>query len=209
MEATLQSNVADFQASFQRYLGYTRKSPDAALEKKGKSINVTAQQLFRQHQWGGLPRDKGIAKREFAARVAQGKGILVRGSLLAQYAAQKIALKGKDATELWRSIVGKELAARSSSIGFLQASLLAYKKRQSGDTGIVYSVSRSGRGIGYVDKEVNGDESSLTIASLADGSGDVDQKYSIIAQALADETADMDAFMQAQDDANKAAAGLN
>lgn len=209
ISADITSTVEEFKAAFARYMEYTRKTPDEALEKKAKNINIRVAKYYQERQFGGLPRKKGIAKSEAMARFAAGQGILVRPSLMAEYRAAKAGMNGKDATGLWQSYVMKEIAKRSQGVGFLGASFLAYRKRSEGQLGQVFAVNQGGRGIGFIDKQKTLNGGKMTIASLADGSGTVNERYGIIAAAIADETFEFTQWMDAKDADNKRKAGLN
>jgi hypothetical protein len=229
MDALIQSNISEFMAAFARYERYTRKTPDAAMEQKAKNINIRVFDLFRDHEFGGYPRNKEIASEELKSRTGEHIGTRVRAKLLelyqnerqftaSSYSGKIAALIGVDVVKrsklarkfggalvkLWQSIVGREIGQRSAGTGFLAASFLAFKKRSAGEEGAVYVVNQAGGSIGYFLKTAE----LIEIASLAAGAVTVDQKYGIIAKAIADETAEFTAWMDAKDEANKQAAGI-
>ena len=117
------------------------------MERKVANIGIRLWQGFSAHQFGGLPRNRGIAGSELASRTGEGRGTTIRSTLLAEYQhereglrADARAIKGRQwmglqssknaklekanraaRVSLWQSIVGREVKARQSGIGELGA----------------------------------------------------------------------------------------
>jgi hypothetical protein len=65
-----------------------------ALEKKGRALGIALFRGFTEHKWGGAGRaPHGLAEEEFRARAAEGRGIKVRASLMAEYISQRGSLR--------------------------------------------------------------------------------------------------------------------
>lgn len=216
MNVQVESNIVEFQRMFQRYTELNSRAPEELMEKKGRALGIKLFEGFREHQFGGNPKRKGIAAEELRQRSSQGRGIRVRPSLRKRYeqgrehltysvrsfgqvARRSLLLSDymeakrdgraarKRRSALWKKAVGMELAARESGIGMLAASFLWYRKRQSQAKGTFTVPNRTGKPLGYVDRG----EGFLRIVSEADGIDVVDARYGIVQAALQRETADM------------------
>ena len=218
---SIETNIADYNTMLGRYIALQKLLPDEVLEKKGRALGVALYEGFAAHKFGGPgKKQKRLAEAEFSARVALGKGIKVRASLLEAYKAErgkfgsairslgqlgrhanKSAAKSLAAesrkmrglrTDLWRRIVGRELSARQAGIGMLAASFLWYRKRSSQSKGTYYMPNRTGKPLGYVDRG----DGYLRIVGEAAGLDVVDPRYGIVSRALAVETADMVPYIE-------------
>jgi hypothetical protein len=229
VELSVESNLAAFNAAFSEYVAYTSKQPQEALEHKLNNLGVALYKGFTAHEFGGVPRRKGVALGELAARTAEKRGTKVRAELLAQYEQQRDALRdesrqmkhdlasfngsNKDwkgmASALvangikrigaWHAIVGKEIKLRQSGIGELGAAFLWYRNRGKGENQRLVP-NRHGQTMGSVTVE----EGSATIVGSVAGLTTVDARYGVVAQALSDETDDtMDYIKRKQDEAGE------
>ncbi|HNZ63506.1 MAG TPA: hypothetical protein PKH23_04175 [Bacillota bacterium] len=194
----------------------SKKLPNQILEKKGRDLGIKLFEGFREHQFGGNPKRKGIAAEELRQRSSQGRGIRVRPSLRKRYeqgrehltysvrsfgqgARRSLLLSDyreakregraarKRRSALWKKAVGMELAARESGIGVLAASFLWYRKRSNNSMGTFLVPNRTGKPLGYVERS----ENALRIVGETPGLSAVDAKHSVVVGAINTATADM------------------
>ena len=213
---TIETSLASFNAQLARYMELSKKLPNQILEKKGRDLGIKLFEGFREHQFGGNPKRKGIAAEELRQRSSQGRGIRVRPSLRKRYeqgrehltysvrsfgqAARRSLLlsdyreakrEGRAARKrrsaLWKKTVGMELAARESGIGVLAASFLWYRKRSNNSMGTFLVPSRTGKPLGYVERS----EGAMRIVGETEGLAATDAKYQVVAGAINTATADM------------------
>ena len=167
---SIETSLASFNAQLARYMELSKKLPNQILEKKGRDLGIKLFEGFREHQFGGNPKRKGIAAEELRQRSSQGRGIRVRPSLRKRYeqgrehltysvrsfgqgARRSLLLSDyreakrdgraarKRRSALWKKTVGMELAARESGIGVLAASFLWVRRGR----GTRWSVSQKAR----------------------------------------------------------------
>ena len=213
---SIETSLASFNAQLARYMELSKKLPNQILEKKGRDLGIKLFEGFREHQFGGNPKRKGIAAEELRQRSSQGRGIRVRPSLRKRYeqgrehltysvrsfgqgARRSLLLSDyreakregraarKRRSALWKKAVGMELAARESGIGVLAASFLWYRKRSNNAMGTFLVPNRTGKPLGYVERT----ENALRIVGLTPGLSVVDAKYSVVVGAINTATADM------------------
>ena len=223
MEATIEDNLAAFNTAFAEYLGFTSKQPQEALERKVHNIGIRLFEGFRAVQFGGYPRNRGIAEAQLQARTAAGRGTKVRPELLARYQAARndimaerralrkkarwgtltdwsaaqsgLAALRKKAISLWQSVVGEEIKERQSGIGELAASFLPARYRGKGEARRIVT-NRQGHPIGSVDVGPG----VAVITGMVAGLTTVDARYGIVAKAIAEETAEFMGWMKDQQD---------
>lgn len=218
--ATFTSNVEAFNSVLMRYMALTKKLPDEVLEKKGRDLGIRLFQAFRERQFGGPMRAAGLARRELASRTAEGRGTLVRSSLMREYLSQRANLRSelgsfvgpqtargalhsiKRRIGLWQSFVGREVGIRQRGIGVLAASFLWYRSRSSQARGTYYVKNRTGRPLGAVEKG----EGFLRITSMADGIDRVNARYGIVDRVLLESAADMMTYIRERERKNYAEA---
>lgn len=221
MQATLETNIAAWNSAFADYVKFTSKTPQEALEHKVKALGIALWRGFTAHQFGGVPRNSGVAVAELAARTASGRGTKIRGSLLAEYQNIKNSLNAKaksirqslknfggtldqwsglqaataanrnERIGAWQSIVDREVHARQTGIGELGAAFLWYRNRGAGEARHLM-LNRRGKTIGSVDVS----DGVALIAGNVDGMTIVDQRYGVVNQAIADETDDTLKFVK-------------
>jgi hypothetical protein len=227
VEATIESNLAAWNAAFADYTKFTSKQPQEALEHKVRALGVALWKGFTAHQFGGVPRARGIALSQLATRTGEHRGTTVRSTLMAEYLAARSFLRAKarairqslrnfggtldqwsglssalaansnQRLGAWHDIVGREIKARQAGIGALGAAFLWYRSRGKGEARR-YVLNRSGKSMG----EVTVNEGGALIAANVAGINTVDARYSVVAQAIADETDDtMKYVKQKQDEA--------
>lgn len=213
---TIETSLASFNAQLARYMELSKKLPNQILEKKGRDLGIKLFEGFREHQFGGNPKRKGIAAEELRQRSSQGRGIRVRPSLRKRYeqgreyltysvrsfgqAARRSLLlsdyreakrEGRAARKrrsaLWKKTVGMELAARESGIGVLAASFLWFRKRSNNSMGTFLVPNRTGKPLGYVERT----ENAMRIVGETEGLAATDAKYHVVAGAINTATADM------------------
>lgn len=213
---SIETSLASFNAQLARYMELSKKLPNQILEKKGRDLGIKLFEGFREHQFGGNPKRKGIAAEELRQRSSQGRGIRVRPSLRKRYeqgreyltysvrsfgqAARRSLLlsdyreakrEGRAARKrrsaLWKKTVGMELAARESGIGVLAASFLWFRKRSNNSMGTFLVPNRTGKPLGYVERT----ENALRIVGETEGLAATDAKYHVVAGAINTATADM------------------
>lgn len=203
---------------FRAYDETNKRATAELLAKKGRDLGIKLFEGFRDVQFGGDPKRRGVAAAELAVRTSSGRGTKVRSALLARYQSARKDLgfsvrsfgqAGRYATtkaeraearrdgraarkrraDLWRKIVGAEIALRQSGIGVLAASFLMFRRSQrwsiSQDSYVRtgahdFIPNRTGRPLGSV--QVTDD--SMEIASYATGIGQVEQRYGIVDRAL-------------------------
>lgn len=212
MSQTIETNLAKFADTFRRYVNLWTANGNGttedALEKKGRDLGIRLFRGFRDHKWGGPGKaPKGLARAELDARVASGAGIRVRHSLMAEYLAERGKLRAhKDPTmpdgqrwlttakvKLWQQFVGKELALRQSGIGVLAASFLWYRSRNP-QSGTYYVKNRVGHPLGGVERG----EGFFRIVGFTEGLSEVDARYGVAADAIAEADADMQVYLDRQ-----------
>ena len=199
----IQTNLAIFNAAFTQYAEqWTARGHgtlEDALEKKGRDLGIKLFQGFRAHKWGGAGKaPKDLARTELDARVAEGKGIRVRFTLMQEYLAERSKLREKyrgkhnhrgtmAKISLWQKFVGKELALRQSGIGVLAAAFLWYRSRSNNAQGTFYVRNKVGRPIGGV---IRGDGTFRIVGDI-EGLSEVDVRYGIVQQSLRTVEVDM------------------
>ena len=213
---SIETSLASFNAQLARYMQLSKKLPDEILEKKGRDLGIKLFEGFREHQFGGNPKRKGIAAEELRQRSSQGRGIRVRPSLRKRYeqgrehltysvrsfgqgARRSLLLSDyreakregraarKRRSALWKKTVGMELAARESGIGVLAASFLWFRKRSNNSMGTFLVPNRTGKPLGYVERT----ENAMRIVGETEGLAATDAKYQVVAGAINTATADM------------------
>ena len=225
MEATLESNVAAWNEAFGKYVEFTKLTPQDALEHKVNALGIALWKGFSVHQFGGKPRNKGVAIAELKSRTSAGEGTKVRASLLGVYQQERASLVAKAKSlrqslrsfggtlnqwvgirsalnenraqriSAWQAIVGREVDARASGIGELGAAFLWYRTRGKGDQKRQV-LNRRGTSIG--DVEVN--EGVALITGRVNGLNTVDARYNVVTQAIADETDDTMSYVKRKQD---------
>lgn len=230
---SIDTSLAQFNARFARYAELNKRMPDELLEKKGRALGIALFKGFREHQFGGAPKNKGIAAEEFRARAEKGEGIVVRESLRKRYeqgrdfltfsmrsagqSARYATLKAdrqeakrdgraarKRRANLWQKAVSMELAARESGIGVLAASFLWFRKRSNNARGTFLVPNRTGKPLGYVERT----ENAFRIVGETEGLAATDAKHSVIVAAINSEMADLDAYIARKEMENREASGL-
>lgn len=231
---SIESSLAQFNARFARYAELNKRMPDELLEKKGRALGIALFKGFREHQFGGAPKKRrGIAEDELRQRSSQGKGILVRSSLLERYkqgreyltfsvrsfgqSARYATLKadrqeakrdGRAASNrrahLWQRIVGQELKMREAGIGVLAASFLWFRKRSNNARGTFLVPNRTGKPLGYVERT----ENAFRIVGETEGLAATDAKHSVIVAAINSEMADLETYIARKERENREATGL-
>ncbi len=224
MEVTIQSNLDAFNAAFAEYVKYTSKTPQEALEHKVKNVGLRLWQGFTAHQFGGNPRQKGVARREMLARTAAGTGTRIRANLMAIYERERAALMAtargikrgmrlgtldqwsalrpeqarnrEQRVKLWQRIVGAEIGLRQSGIGALAAAFLWYRSRGKGENQHLVQ-NRMCQTIGSV---VVGQGGAVITGKIA-GINTVDERYGIVRQAITDETNDTITYVRQRQEA--------
>jgi hypothetical protein len=229
VENTLQSNLAEWNRAFGEYAKVTSKQPQEALEHKVKALGIALWKGFTVHQFGGTPRQRSVGMLQLAARTAASQGTRIRSTLMAEYMANRAIFRAKakaikqslrnfggtldqwsglssalddnreDRIGLWQSIVGREVQARQSGIGQLGAAFLWYRRRGKGENKRLV-VNRGGKPMGGV--EVS--EGQAIITGRVEGLTTVDARYGVVAQAIADETADTMKYIKEKQDAEAA-----
>jgi len=213
---SIETSLASFNAQLARYMELSKKLPNQILEKKGRDLGIKLFEGFREHQFGGNPKRKGIAAEELRQRSSQGRGIRVRPSLRKRYeqgreyltyrvrsfgqgARRSLLLSDyreakrdgraarKRRSALWKKTVGMELAARESGIGVLAASFLWFRKRSNNSMGTFLVPNRTGKPLGYVERT----ENAMRIVGETEGLAATDAKYQVVAGAINTATADM------------------
>ena len=213
---SIETSLASFNAQLARYMELSKKLPNQILEKKGRDLGIKLFEGFREHQFGGNPKRKGIAAEELRQRSSQGRGIRVRPSLrkrselgreqltysvrsFGQGARRSLLLSDyreakregraarKRRSALWQKAVGMELAARESGIGVLAASFLWFRKRSNNAMGTFLVPNRTGKPLGYVERS----ENAMRIVGDTEGLAATDAKYQVVAGAINTATADM------------------
>ena len=213
---SIETSLASFNAQLARYMELSKKIPNQILEKKGRDLGIKLFEGFREHQFGGNPKRKGIAAEELRQRSSQGRGIRVRPSLRKRYeqgreyltysvrrfgqgARRSLLLSDyreakrdgraarKRRSALWQKAVGMELAARESGIGVLAASFLWFRKRSNNSMGTFLVPNRTGKPLGYVERT----ENAMRIVGDTEGLAATDAKYQVVAGAINTATADM------------------
>jgi len=105
---SIETSLGQFNERLARYMQLSKKLPSDILEKKGRDLGIKLFEGFREHQFGGVPKRKGIAAEELRERSESGRGIKVRDSILAKYRSER----GKLNSEL-RSIGQRKRSARN------------------------------------------------------------------------------------------------
>jgi hypothetical protein len=206
------SDLERFRETFRRYAELSPRGLADAIERKMRSLGIRLYGLFRERQWGGGARRRGIARAELDARAAQGRGIHVRASLRAEADAQRrnigVLAGGLQArraagaagegdrrqarslqragANLWRQIVGRELRARERGIGVLAASFLWYRRRDRRGEGPTFVRNRRGEPLGWAERE--GDVGRIIAETPAVAR--IGDRYGIVQAALQAEDAD-------------------
>ena len=215
MEILIEHNLAAFNEALLQYAKWCSDTPQMALQRKVDFLGKRIWTGFSQHEFGGFPRKRGVAKAELQTRTAEKRGTFVRASLLAAY--QKTAKGLRERAKVisqslrhfmgtldqwgtlkkdlarnqnarinaWQAAVGREISLRQSGIGELAAAF-RWSHGAPLEIGKRTVQNRQGKTMGIV--EIGEGEASIT-AELP-GVTTVDQRYAIVAQALADETDD-------------------
>jgi hypothetical protein len=230
VDATIQSNVSEWNAAFGEYVKFTSKTPQEALEHKVKALGIALWKGFTAHQFGGSPRQKGIAKSELAARTAAGQGTKVRGYLMAEYEAGRDALRSqakalkqalhqsrRGTLDQWSSATAAIEQNRNERVN-LWASIVGrevglrgsgigalgaaflWYRRRGKGENSRIVTNRRGQKIGSV--EVS--DGVALITGMVDGLNTVDARYGIVTQAIKDETDDTMKYVKEKQDAEAA-----
>lgn len=211
MTTEVETNLAKFNATFERYAATWTQRGDRnfyqALEKKVIDLNLRLYFAFRDHQWGGPGKHKGIARAELDERAARGVGIKVRPSLMKQYLEERAQLRNLigprtkrslaglflKKVKLWQRFVGKELGLRQSGINYLaRAFVLGLREPDLNAGGIKFVKDRYGKRVGALETGPN----FFRIIGDIPGQTKVDERYGIVASVLADATADMEQYFR-------------
>lgn len=215
---------------FAAYAGTSKRRLADLIAKKGRDLGIKLFEEFQEVQFGGDPKKRGIARAELATRTAAGRGTAVREVLMKRYrsarkdlgfsvrsfgqAARYATTKEERAearrdgraarrrrADLWRKIVGAEIALRQSGIGVLAASFLMFRRSKrwsvSQETYVRtgahdFVTNRTGRPLGSVQTSDDG----IEIASYADGIGEVERRYGIADAALNASADDMLVYLR-------------
>lgn len=222
--------LARWASVFRAYDSVNKRATAELIAKKGRDLGVKLYEGFKGVQFGGDPKKRGIARAELDARAADGRGTKVRDVLMQRYRSARRDLTfsvrsfgqgaryamtkaeraearrdGRAArqrrADLWRKIVGAEIALRQSGIGVLAASFLMFRRSRrwsiSQDSYVRtgahdFIPNRTGRPLGSV--QVTAD--SMEIASYAAGIGQVEQRYGIADRALNASADDMLVYLR-------------
>jgi hypothetical protein len=209
MSSMITTNIGEFNVVFSRYVQLTRRSLDDMLDKKGRDLGIRLYKGFAERKFGGPGKvKKGLALAELATRTKEGRGTLVRRSLLNEYLAARKELRRsikksnlrniKQRVSLWQKYVGKEIAIRQKGIGALAASFLWFRARFSQVRGIYYVRNKTGRPLGYAEKG----DGYLRIVGMTDGLEEVDARYGIVSTALTEAAADMLIYIERKEREN-------
>lgn len=209
---SIESNLAELTAAIRQTIALSGKTVAEVVDRKTRSLGIRLFGAFRERQWGGNVRRRGIAREELDARAAQGKGIKVRQTIIDRMDARRKGLgqarvdifarrragtaRANDErnlrrnfrarANLWREAVGRELKARERGIGVLAASFLWYRRRSSQARGTYYVRNRSGRSLGYLESA----DGVARIVAETPGVARVADRYGIVSSAIQAETAD-------------------
>lgn len=213
---SIDTSLGQFNERLARYMQLSKKLPSEILEKKGRDLGIKLFEGFREHQFGGVPKRKGIAAEELRERSESGRGIELRDSIRKQYEQSRKYLTytvrsfgqgarystsqsdyleakrdGRAArrrrANLWRKTVSMELAARESGIGVLAASFLWFRKRSSQARRTYLVPNRTGKPLGYVERT----ENEMRIVGETEGLSATDAKHQVVVGAINTATADM------------------
>lgn len=234
---SIDTSLAQFNARFARYAELNKRMPDELLEKKGRALGIALFKGFREHQFGGSPKNKGIAAEEFRARVsrgrAKGNGILVRDSLRERYeqgrdfltfsmrsagqSARYATLKA-DRQEAKRD--GRAARKRRANL-WQKAVSMELAARESGIGVLAASFlwfrkrSNNARGTFLVPNRtgkplgyVERTANAFRIVGETEGLAATDAKHSVIVAAINSEMADLDAYIARKEMENREASGL-
>lgn len=70
---------------FRTYDATNKRATSELIAKKGRDLGIKLFEGFRDVQFGGDPKRRGVAQAELAARTSAGRGTKVRSALLARY----------------------------------------------------------------------------------------------------------------------------
>lgn len=173
---------------FRAYAARNKRDVAELIAKKGRDLGIRLYRGFKEVQFGGDPKKRGLAMAELEARSRVGRGTRVRESLMrryrsarkdlgfsvrsfgqaARYADNKAdrAEARRDAraarkrrTALWQKIIGAEVALRQSGIGVLAASFLMFRNAKR------WSVSQ-GKYVGLRVREVTPNRTGRPLGSV-------------------------------------------
>lgn len=225
MEATLETNIAGWNAAFREYAKATSLQPQEALEKRLSNLGQALYKGFRAHQFGGDPKRKGVSMSELAQRTANGRGTELRSTLLAEYQKTRDQLRAKARSlkkslknfggtldqwsgtqsaiaenqaqriSAWQTAVGIEINKRQQGIGQLAAAFLWYRWRGKGKGRRVVP-NRKGQTMGSVDI----DSGVALVTARVEGINRVDARYGVVAKAIHDDTDDTLAYIKRNQD---------
>lgn len=147
-----------WQRVFAAYATRNKRGLSELIAKKGRDLGIKLHDGFKEVQFGGDPKQRGLARLQLAQRAAAGRGTKLRPELAKRYRsarkdltfsvrsfgqAKRYAGDKADRMEaqrdgqaarrrraaLWQKIVGAEVALRQSGIGVMAASFLMFRKR--------------------------------------------------------------------------------
>lgn len=211
MSTSIQTNLEAFNSTLARYMAFTSKLPQEALEKKGRDLGIQIFKGFSERKWGGGgKRSKALARAELDARTARGEGTLVRSALLKEYTSKRATIlhdrryakwsknergylsSTRAAVSLWQSFVGREINLRQRGIGVLAASFLWFRKRSNQSKGTFYVRNKTGKPLGFAEVL----DGSFRIVGETAGLSEVDARYGIVAGALSAARDDMVKYLK-------------
>lgn len=217
---TIETSLDAFNAQLARYMQLSKKLPDEILEKKGRDLGIKLFEGFREHQFGGNPKRKGIAAEELRQRSARGRakgnGIRVRPSLRKRYEQGRehltysVRSSGQVARRSlllsdYREAKREGRAARKRRSALWQKAVgMELAARESGIGVLAASFlwyrkrSNNARGTFMMPNRtgkplgyVERTENAMRIVGETPGLGTVDAKYSVVVGAINTATADM------------------
>lgn len=209
---------------FRAYDATNKRATSELIAKKGRDLGIKLFEGFRDVQFGGDPKRRGIANAELAARTASGRGTKVRPELLARYRTAR-AQFGK---EIRRYGQARRKARQSGTLDQWsaardQGNAIREKRRElwSSIVGAEIALRQSGIGVlaasflmfrnrssqargtyqvpnrtGRPLGSVTVTDDSIEIASYAAGIGTVESRYGIVDRALNASAADMLVYLR-------------
>lgn len=233
---SIDTSLAQFNARFDRYAALNKRMPDELLEKKGRALGIALFKGFREHQFGGNPRRRGIAAEELRNRSAQGRGIRVRPSILAKYRSERskfnsalrsIGQRKRRASEHgtlddWSNARDERATMRDLRAQLWQRTVGAELKAREAGIGVLAASflwfrkrSNNARGTFLVPNRtgkplgyVERTENAFRIVGETEGLAATDAKHSVIVAAINSEMADLDAYIARKEMENRDASGL-
>lgn len=175
---------------------------------RGKNIALAEQAARRAQGRGTRVRPSLLAKYQ-SERAAFNSSLRSVGQRLRQArtsgtldqksgALEDRALLRRLRSNLWRTIVGREISTRQSGIGVLAASFLWFRKRSSQAKGTYFVRNRAGNPLGYVHRAAG----LFQIVGQTEGLTQVDARYGIVRTALQGAEQDMLVYLNQKAIAN-------